>query len=244
MKASPMLFSTPMVKALLAGRKTMTRRPVKCGIEIAGVATVEQWAGRLADNFAYRRPDEVQIQAKADQLRGRLHPFTDENGKLFALTCPYGRPGDLIWVRETWARYNIDQNSHDWAYKATVPEDWPEEGLWRPSIHMPRKANRLTLQITDVRVEQLQEISDEDAIREGVEPNCSLLNHDNCDHDEWIYYSGFPESHPADSPSESFRTLWQHINGPDSWQNNPWVWVISFDVIHKNVDQVLQEAAA
>ncbi|MHB6047317.1 ASCH domain-containing protein [Klebsiella pneumoniae] len=185
-----MIFNGEMVRAILDGRKTQTRRPVKfpvhdknLGCELAG----NELAGELsAGNY---------------------------------LNSAFGKPGDRIWVRETWARYNIDQNNHDIAYRATTPADWPEEGRWRPSIHMPRWASRILLEITDVRVERLNAISEEDARAEGIIDGGCL----NC---------GEPEpcgcANPEPDATDAFAYLWQSIYGQENWNANPWVWVISF----------------
>lgn len=147
------------------------------------------------------------------------------NPVLGAISCPFGGVGDRIWVRETWARYNIDQNSHDIAYRATTPADWPEEGRWRPSIHMPRWASRILLEITDVRVERLNVISEEDARAEGV--GIAV----------WFAAKGVPESEWTSlgeqgamqaSHINKFATLWESIYGAESWKANSWVWVIEF----------------
>lgn len=185
-----MIFNGEMTRAILDGRKTQTRRPVKfpvhdknLGCELAG----NELAGELsAGNY---------------------------------LNSAFGKPGDRIWVRETWARYNIDQNSHDIAYRATTPEDWPEEGRWRPSIHMPRWASRILLEITNVRVERLNAISEEDARAEGIIDGGCL----NC---------GEPEpcgcANPEPDATDAFAYLWQSIYGQENWNANPWVWVIEF----------------
>ena len=188
MKERGMIFNGEMVRALLDGRKTQTRRPMKfpvhdknLGCELAG----NELAGELsAGNY---------------------------------LNSEFGKPGDRIWVRETWARYNIDQNSHDIAYRATTPADWPEEGRWRPSIHMPRWASRILLEITDVRVERLNAISEEDAQAEGMELT------------GWRPTYSDPDSGgEVMTPYDNFAELWSSIYGDGSWQANPWVWVISF----------------
>ncbi|HEL4464975.1 TPA: morphogenetic protein [Klebsiella pneumoniae] len=183
-----MIFNAEMVRALLDGRKTQTRRPVKfpvldknLGCELAG----NELAGELsAGNY---------------------------------LNSAFGKPGDRIWVRETWARYNIDQNSHDIAYRATTPADWPEEGRWRPSIHMPRWASRILLEITDVRVERLNAISQENAQAEGMELT------------GWRPTYSDPDSGgEVMTPYDNFAELWSSIYGDESWKANPWVWVIEF----------------
>ncbi|HBQ2304715.1 TPA: morphogenetic protein [Klebsiella pneumoniae] len=188
MKERGMIFNGEMVRAILDGRKTQTRRPVKfpvldknLGCELAG----NELAGELsAGNY---------------------------------LNSAFGKPGDRIWVRETWARYNIDQNSHDIAYRATTPADWPEEGRWRPSIHMPRWASRILLEITDVRVERLNAISQEDAQAEGMELT------------GWRPTYSDPDSGgEVMTPYDNFAELWSSIYGDESWNANGWVWVIEF----------------
>lgn len=197
-KSRPILFSAPMIQALLAGTKTQTRRALKFpkwsdahgGVEFSGL------------------DDGPSVIAKVSGC------FAD-------LPCPYGVPGDYLWCRETWARYKIDQDSHCTAYRATQPADWPEGGNWRPSIFMPRRESRITLRMTEVRLQRLQEISEADAIAEGC-PAVSLFDLD-CD---------------STPPSHYYRDLWESINGSGSWAANPLVWAISFDVIKRNVDQL------
>ncbi|MGU5938007.1 morphogenetic protein [Klebsiella aerogenes] len=183
-----MIFNFEMVRAILDGRKTQTRRPVKLpvhdknlGCELAG----NELAGELsAGNY---------------------------------LNSAFGKQGDRIWVRETWARYNIDQDSHYMAYRATPPADWPEGGRWRPSIHMPRWASRILLEITDVQVERLNDISQEDAQAEGM----ALTG--------WRPTYSDPDSGgEVWTPYDNFARLWESIYGEGSWKANPWVWVIEF----------------
>jgi len=167
-----MIFNGEMVRAILDGGKTQTRRP-------ANPSTAN-----LLD-----------LQAQ--------YPH-----KKYNISCPFGEVGDRIWVRETWARYNIDQDSHDMAYRATPPGDWPEEGRWRTSIHMPRWASRLMLEITGVRVERLQAITLGDVCKEI---GCGLY-----------------DFRPATYGFQVWEELWKSIYGEGSWQANPWVWVIEF----------------
>jgi len=184
MKQRPIIFSAPMVRAILDGRKTQTRRILK--------SSPHSQAER-AQHFEGTRWDWLRY----DGLR------------LATFNCPYSQPGDLLWVRETWARYNIDQDSHDMAYRATPPADWPSDGNWRPSIFMPRWASRITLEVTAVRIERLQDISEKDSWAEGC---------DGWDDDVTGGCSGYGE----------FAQLWSEIHGPGSWDANPWVWVIEF----------------
>ena len=192
MKERGMIFNREMVRALLDGRKTQTRRPVKfpvhdknLGCELAG----NELAGELsAGNY---------------------------------LNSAFGKPGDRIWVRETFCPVDDTQyGGEKWVdYRATPkfeeshPAGWDSapndaEALkWRPSIHMPRWASRILLEITGVRVERLKSISDRDALREG----CSTA-----------------DMKSGDCVADVFARLWASIYGSDSWNANPWVWVIEF----------------
>ena len=175
MKERPILMNTENVKAILADRKSQTRRVIKPQPEL-----------RVSDE-----------QYKANMT------------KLIYL-CPYGQVGDRLWVRETFCEHTTGGV----IYRA---DEKPLEGIysyhtWRPSIHMPRWASRITLEITEVRVERVQEITEEDAKTEGVN-EISLIDRDG-------YYS-------------SFADLWDSINAKRGygWDTNPWVWVISFDKV-------------
>ncbi|TPE43953.1 ASCH domain-containing protein [Pontibacter mangrovi] len=144
--------------------------------------------------------------------------------------CPYGKPGDRLWVRET---LYFDTCGNEWCYQAdnspVTTADITSSRKAIPSIHMPKAACRLLLEITNIRVERLKEISQEDAKAEGlrrfakfgieewggVEPHREVKNH-------FRWY---------DKPIEAFKNLWEHINGPLSWKQNPWVWVLEFKVV-------------
>jgi hypothetical protein len=196
MKERPILFSAPMVRAILAGQKTQTRRVVK------GMAL--EWL----------------------QPEGFTPDFTasPENG-----LCPYGQPGDRLWVRETWSTHacfdhlppnECPKSVHYWA------DGKVQTGKGRPSIHMPRAMSRITLEITSIRVERLTDISTEDCIAEGIDRSPSMAFpglHVWCDyrvpHDPAEWFS---------APVCSFKSLWESINGPKSWGANPWVWVVEF----------------
>ncbi|ENZ8839184.1 hypothetical protein PG938_03385 [Klebsiella pneumoniae] len=209
MKERGMIFNGEMVRAILDGRKTQTRRIM---------------APQPADDIErciFPNPEAI----------GWKSSLRHKHGSTTAHFCHYGKPGDRIWVRETWARYNIDQNSHDIAYRATTPADWPEEGLWRPSIHMPRWASRILLEITDVRVERLNAISPEDAESEGLErtnftgfgDEPGLPSYPEPD----VYFDPLKKQW-KEYPPEAFAGLWESIYGEGSWNANPWVWVIEF----------------
>lgn len=202
MKSRPILYSTPMVRAVLAERKTHTRR----------IANTEIVLGREA---------LICSRGKARYAPTFLLPDAAE---LAVAHCPYGQPGDRLWVRETWAEgiHQMADIDH-WAYAADHFGVQQRLGdRWKPSIHMPRAASRITLEITAVRLERLQSISEADAIAEGIEffnddHECGCRNYMDATGKDWTL-----------TPLESFKSLWQSINGPGSWDLNPWVWVIEF----------------
>ena len=210
MKERGMIFNGEMVRAILDGRKTQTRRPIK-----------------------WKQTRLTEIGERED---GSKWPWSEdaEHACDFWHPCPFGAVGDRIWVRETWARYNIDQNSHDIAYRATTPEDWPEEGRWRPSIHMPRWASCILLEITNVRVERLNAISEEDAQREGVHTEVwdqTVVARNYAARDEFFQFWSEDMPHYVEMNQlyrSSFRSLWESIYGAENWLANPWVWVIEF----------------
>ena len=211
MKERPILFSALMVRALLAGTKTQTRRVVK-------------------PQFAM---DAVPEEMCATNERG--HQITGHSGLWWcaaegdadvARRCPYGQPGDRLWVRECFCE---DPLSFGVLYRADGELDEPAlnaGGKWRPSIHMPRWASRITLEVTGVRVERLQDISEADAIAEGIEEGIPAAG---TDIRVWKNYSPNKKDTPwLVWPLSSYFSLWQSINGPGSWDVNPWVWVVEF----------------
>lgn len=206
MKERPILFSAPMVRALLAGTKTQTRR-------IAKPVRHPDWGNLYSPGALVREHEPMHVIYRA---------------------CPYGQPGDRLWVRETWAA----PHSEDARPPRAIQCDWmqihyaatEERGglLWRPSIHMPRWASRITLEITGVRVERLHDISESDAIAEGI-VECAIPADD--EGPRRIGYMVGPddgESGLSVSPIEPYRNLWESINGASSWDVNPWVWAIEF----------------
>lgn len=255
MKARPILFSGDMVRALLDGRKTQTRRALKIqpsnGWEFGTASNEEIILGAITSSHPKKGRFGAFIRREIWEGAGKFQHDV--------IACPCGRPGDLLWVRETFiSGFEFDDNGmpteqeRTW-YRANGDldfwydggSDFPKENIpWRPSIHMPRWASRLTLRITNVRVERLQDMegqhpNESDAIAEGV----NAIHHGDGDY----YYSAFrQEPHPENwcDPTDAFRELWESINGPESWTANPWVWVIEFEVIHANVDTVLKEQAA
>lgn len=189
MTIRPILFGAPMVRAILNGTKTQTRRIVKMPIHDR--------------NFGCELAGNEIGQLEAHQL------------------CPYGKPRDRLWVRETieamvpkggrdvansYARYRADTNGIAF-------------GKWTPSIFMPRWASRITLEITGVRVERLQSISGDDCFAEGIDPEGEAYSEG-----EHFQIGGSPIS----AERYAFNSLWRSINGDESWEANPFVWVISF----------------
>lgn len=220
MRERPILFSAPMVRAILEGRKVQTRRVVKPQPKVAQLLTHSGWSA-----------------------------WHDEKGQ--PLRNRYGQPGDRLWVRETFARWTARELFSGrpiptLSFRAGRPvlrlpddapfllplEQWdrgwdddlkPADVRWRPSIHMPRAASRITLEITDVRVQRLQECSEADAIAEGIERD---------DEGRWTDYlcQGFGGyfDHPAQGARLSYASLWDAINGAGAWNANPWVWALTF----------------
>jgi hypothetical protein len=206
MKERPILFSGAMVLALLAGRKTQTRRAVK----------LREFGPSDTPGYDWRFRDA--------SLLWHEHPYTR-----IAEKCPHGRPGDVIWARETWAAPHAFDHlpprmippGTQFHYRATEDAGGL---LWRPSIHMPRWASRITLEIQDVRVERLQEITNADAIDEGAENGVSLsgLSLAQCTRLAELATTGL-KAHRL-----GFAWLWESINGTGSWDANPWIWRIEF----------------
>jgi hypothetical protein len=203
MKERPILFSAPMVRAILDGRKTQTRRIVK---------DRRPWAQQAIPKLtafvpsADRSSFGMKVGYQGDPLAGHVG----------TIWCPYGAPGDRLWVRETFGGDDIC----GYAYRADHPEQKRFEGdgeqpdsPWRPSIHMPRAASRILLEVTDVHAERLQDISEDDARAEGVEAFAR-----DAEGDCWT----------DGKHRTALEYLWGQINGPDSWARNPWVWVVGF----------------
>jgi hypothetical protein len=205
MKERGMLFSKPMVLALLDGSKTQTRRLIKVQPQVT-----EQ---RLRELGGW-----VEGLTLSEQVNAAWqHGFID-------VDCPYGKSGDRIWVRETWRRiepgwcgcsdFCPHMGGAKYDYFATGSGD--EDTKWKPSIHMPRGASRIDLEITGVRVERLQNISKADAIAEGAPPSHRSIDRISRE----FGYKDFPRSW--------YAQLWDQINGAGSWDGNPWCWVIEF----------------
>ncbi len=203
-KERPILFSAPMVRAILDGRKTQTRR----------IVNPQPFAGK-SDEAMRARFIELGALGRDESLTALLNGA--RNAGFIDVKCPYGKPGDRLWVRETWshdaasveqcrAKYEDAMGGPCYGpyYRAT--ECAPDTLRWIPSIHMPRWASRINLGITSVRVERLQDISRGDCMAEGCP---------------------FPNMAESD-PKKWYADLWDSINGNGAWDKNPWVWVVEF----------------
>lgn len=205
MKERPIIFSASMVLAILEDRKTQMRRIVKFP---DGLTTHDDWIE--AHEIA---PAEYVFWSGPKQVNPDFTRSVYKPGD--GIICPYGKPGDRLWVRETWQPGARDIGMPEYAYRADG-EVW-YDGRWRASIHMPRVASRILLEITDIRVERLREITHEDAMAEGFELT------------GWrpTYYD--PDSGgEARTPQDNFAEMWEKIHGSESWWQNPWVWAITF----------------
>ena len=210
MKETGVIFNSVMVQADLDGRKSMTRR-------IRGLERINQY------------PDQWLCDGKMNE-NGLFTFASDQLGKEIDVKCPYGRPGDLIWVKETYfpavkfRMFPQFSESPDFLYKA----DGSFIGCqnWNPSIFMPKSAARIWLQIVSIRTERLQDISEEDAIAEGLE-----IIEEGCN-DKW--YRIEEDSIHFRKAWYAFKHLWIRINDNESWHANPWVWRIEFRVLSKS----------
>ncbi|MEM8109355.1 hypothetical protein Q4S27_09335 [Morganella morganii subsp. sibonii] len=208
MKERGIIFNAEMVRAILDGRKTQTRRIVK------SVPTTHNFHGWVMSSTC------TKDEGKACWAIGDSPLLKDP----IRLNCPLGKVGDRLWVRETWQCGLCTEST--FAYRAThkpsdLEEGWSEIIKWRPSSQMPRWASRILLEITSVRVERLQDISQADAIAEGAPPSHPTI-------DVVSREYGFP-----DFSRSWFGQTWWHIYGKENWQANPWVWVIEFRRVKK-----------
>lgn len=250
MKERPILFSGPMVRAVLDGRKSQTRRVV---------------TDRHLTRLGLEIHDGIAFTLEGGQWNGMF-----ESGS--PPWCPYGIPGDRLWVRETWrfadedvVGFRADDSHGEQSERVRVLAEryWHRPSgfaplHWLPSIYMPRWASRITLQVEAVRVERLQDITGQDAKAEGCEPDWESFENATCDKEgwdepeefdeecevegDWVNYGRrLVETHEheeweADRTNYAlrlaFRNLWESINGPGSWERNCWVWVVSFSVVN------------
>lgn len=234
MRCLPIPFKPEMVRAVLSGAKTQTRRIASTRQCVLG----EEFPGpRGSDGFS----------------RAYLMHRASDRAAMLAL-CPYGQPGDSLWVREAWRTVaeadQLPPRDLTTAYRIWHEADeahQPGAGKYRPPMFMPRWASRITLEVTGVRVERLQDISEADAVTEGCEARPfpgpwwqgykrddeGELHHQQVVGNEppdWMVepHKMKPLDHLNVSAKAEYQLLWNSINGPDSWATNPWVWVVEF----------------
>ncbi|WP_312839286.1 hypothetical protein [Pantoea piersonii] len=219
MRERPILLNTDMVRAVLNGSKTQTRRIMKVqpsadfspmNMELETDFTARWYTPGVVDTHGYLQPAKKQVFGVASEDEG--------------YTCPFGAVGDLLWVRETFRVHSRATDVATLVYKASQRQSWTQQThrvpasvcnkpavieKWTPSLHMPRWASRIKLEITGVRVERLRDLSEEDAKSEGVTPPAGGVL-------------------PGWEHRINFRELWMSIYGADNWEANPWVWVIEF----------------
>ena len=234
MKERGILFSDAMVRAILAGKKTQTRRAMRTNH--VGYHSFARWDGAVGRRAMMRCLNDPGIATGSRELRS-----------VFCENNPYGVPGDRLWVRECWKRadaghgpcvsYRSTPDRHLGVMRDDLLDGWQNDATWRPSLLMPRWASRITLEVTGVRVERAQAISDADVAAEGVDAEAveALLKAalkkrraetwpvvSDALHDDWI--GGM-------RPADRWRAAWCLINGRESWESNPFVWVIEFKVV-------------
>ena len=208
-----------MVQAIIADRKTETRRT-------SGLDEIN----KNPDDWEIDYVGKYWTNSKGYQVECLWISFGDPKKDItqnINIKCPYGKPGDLLWVRETFV--DIHDQTNCWLYKGYEMFNGMEtfDWKWKPSIHMPKAAARIWLKVTDIKVERLEDITETSAIAEGVQIGKGL------DNSNWYldYQTNLFQLYKAKS---SFNTLWRKINGEDSYNSNPWVWVVKFEVASKN----------
>lgn len=220
----PILFSGPMVRAILEDRKTQTRRIIK------GVFKKES-SGLLKG-----QPERLEVDCIKDWdgLPSRLD-LRPRNWEI----CPYGVPGDRLWVRETWDAPDGSTNRDEAAYRADYGDKSEPQHTWRPSIHMPRWASRLSLELTESRIERVQDITAKDILAEGV----VIRSHD-CE--AFARVGANPKCHVSAFDGAAYPDLmslwaatWEKVNGKFAWARNDWVWVLNFKRV-RQMPEVVQ----
>jgi hypothetical protein len=222
-KYRPIMFSADMVRALLAGRKTQTRRPMK----VQPPTSNHQIATLLGTTNKNLKPGMKQWVRMENE-----YPIADDASEYFS--CPYGKPGDRLYVKETWAISGWSKNPDGgdplprYEYKSAPAdgEHFRTVSQWKSNRFMPRDASRITLEIASVRVERVQDISESDARSEGIYKNPNGLWHDYED----------PKREGWSSEKFCFLSVWDSMynakNKPEfAWERNPWVWCLEFKVV-------------
>lgn len=223
MKETPILFSTTMVQAILNSKKTQTRRILKHGL------------GSMMDNPLIK----VSITDGGLMAHFKVHDGQPRES-FFGDKCPYGKIGDVLWVREKLYQNgelgleyvadgtDIDENIIPEDFKVRVDKSGNYKFCNIPNIFMPKVFARIWLKITNIRVERLQDISEHDVIAEGIQKHEGGYKTNYRQPNSKSYLDGYSFDH-----ADAFKTLWQSINGEDSWKLNPWVWVVEFERINQ-----------
>lgn len=215
MKERPIIFSTPMVQAIMAGRKTVTRR-------LSGLGEIN----KKPDKWSILQEDKLFI-AVDNSVK---NPDALRNPNALCLTSPYGFRGDILWVRESFMPFEVNGVKYNY-FRADDPDKVGWKG--KPSIYMPKRIACRWLRVENVRVERLNILSHNDAILEGI----------HFDNDSGYYFAG--DLAMASSAYDCFHELWVKIHGKESWDSNPWVWVINFSVLsHEESQKHLDNARA
>ncbi|EGQ9962426.1 hypothetical protein FWP57_13195 [Vibrio cholerae] len=242
MKVVPMIFNTDMVKALMAGDKVVTRRPVNEEyieyIKFTGSSDLAcenlEFLGLMYDTW---QDDNHKMRGPEYLVYCTEYP---EEGCI-PIGQGLARKGDLIYVRETFRLFNHSDECGCSDYCSCPPSGTPvyfatcgddSESKWKPSIHMPRTASRLTLKVTDVRIERVQDITEDECWKEGVEHIDGQFDINQLSEMAKTFDGTFEDA------KASFACLWDSIY--QNWNQNPYVWVIEFEVIHQNVDKYLE----
>lgn len=229
----PIIYSAPMVRALLGGWKTQTRRIITASRGAHAAWLRPDYMARVPSMQMCTLTAELNGAAHAGKHGAQMeHPGGGPGGWV---RCPFGKPGDRLWVRESLKRLDdpgwvyradgeaISMSREDPRVNAMIVWAHHKDGDHAPSIHMPRWASRLTLVVTDIRAQRLQDISEEDAITEGMQPAPGG------------WWSG-AEGQSGTSPRAAFALLWNSLHARDYWGANPWVWALTFTVQHRNID--------
>lgn len=234
MKFIPILFSTPMVQGVLDDSKDRTRRTK--GLELINDSPNEFiWLN------GYHQDDIPRPARKYDDRF--YYAFTGKRSNMVTTVvhCPYGKRGDILWVRENYCPTGSNEYLHnetnkpffyaadiiekDFAYSVMKDYGWK----MKPSIHMPKEACRLFLRVKSVHPERLHQISDDDCLKEGI------IDYNDGTYKNYFTKKGLREQDGVECllPRASFQSLWCSINGLKSWENNPWVWVVEFERIER-----------
>lgn len=206
MKERPIIMGADSVRSILDGRKTMTRRVVK--------PSISNW-------FDLERDGRLEIM-EIENKNNEMVPILS--------LCPYGQIGDRLWVRETWAEahnWTNDIDAETPLYRACDPKEPIKQVKWKSPIFMPRWASRIFLEITDIRVERVQEITADDCEKEGIEEAIDYMPSDD----------GDIKVVDGETMVDDYRDLWNSLNAKRGypWESNPWVWVISFKVLNNGL---------